>query len=144
MGRKRNLYTDKFKLDVVREALRASEKQAEIAVKHDISPGTLSEWIQLFIDGKLETEEVRQLKEKNARLEEEKDMARNHLRRMEFRHSSTMKEFIRGWITKLLTKYTGKEVFLLQSSKRWLHKIRYFSDKMSGQRAWLNSPNFGF
>ena len=64
MGRKRKLYTDKFKLDVVREALRASEKQAEIAVKHDISPGTLSEWIQLFIDGKLETEEVRQLKEK--------------------------------------------------------------------------------
>ena len=30
------------------------------------------------------------------------------------------------------------EVFLLQSSKRWLHKIRYFSDKMSGQRALLN------
>ena len=65
MERKRKLYTDKFKLDVVREALRASEKQAEIAVKHDISPGTLSEWIQLFIDGRLETEEVRQLKEKN-------------------------------------------------------------------------------
>ena len=65
MEKKRKLYTDKFKLDVVREALRASEKQAEIAVKHDISPGTLSEWIQLFIDGKLETEEVRQLKEKN-------------------------------------------------------------------------------
>ena len=66
-------------MDVVREALRASEKQAEIAVKHDISPGTLSEWIQLFIDGKLETEEVRQLKEKNARLEEEKDMALKEL-----------------------------------------------------------------
>ena len=45
MGRKRKLYTDKFKLDIVREALRASEKQAEIAVKHDISPGTLNEWI---------------------------------------------------------------------------------------------------
>ena len=79
MGRKRKLYTDKFKLDVVRESLRASEKQAEIAVKHDISPGTLSEWIQLFIDGKLETEEVRQLKEKNASLEEEKDMALKEL-----------------------------------------------------------------
>ena len=49
MGRKRKLYTDKFKLDVVREALRASEKQAEIAVKHDISPGTLSEWIPLTL-----------------------------------------------------------------------------------------------
>lgn len=41
MEKKRKLYTDKFKLDVVREALRASEKQAEIAVKHDISSGTL-------------------------------------------------------------------------------------------------------
>ncbi len=37
--------------------MRASEKQAETAVKHDISPGTLSELIQLFIDGKPETEE---------------------------------------------------------------------------------------
>ena len=43
MERKRKLYTDKFKLDVVREALWASEKQAEIAVKHDISSGTLSD-----------------------------------------------------------------------------------------------------
>ena len=48
-----------------------------------------------------------------------------------------MKELIRAWITRLLTKYTGKEVFLRQSSTRWLHKIRYFSDKMSGQRAQL-------
>ncbi len=57
--------------------MRASEKQAEIAVKHDISPGTLSEWIQLFIDGKPETEE--QLKEKIVRIEEEKDMALKEL-----------------------------------------------------------------
>lgn len=43
MERKRKLYTDKFKLDVVREALWASEKQAEIAVKHDISSVMMSD-----------------------------------------------------------------------------------------------------
>ncbi len=57
----------------------ASEKQAEIAVKHDISPGTLSELIQLFIDGKPETEEQKQLKEKIARIEKEKDMVLKEL-----------------------------------------------------------------
>ncbi len=59
--------------------MKASEKQAEIAVKHDISPGTLSELIQLFIDGKPETEEQKQLKEKIASIEKEKDMALKEL-----------------------------------------------------------------
>ncbi len=66
-------------MDVVLDALGASEKQAETAVKHDISPGTLSKLIQLFIDGKPETEEQKQLKEKIASIEEEKDMALKEL-----------------------------------------------------------------
>ena len=36
-------------------------KQAEIAVNYYISPGTLNEWLLLFIDGKLETEEQKPL-----------------------------------------------------------------------------------
>lgn len=74
MGRKRKVYSDKFKCEVVREALKAESKQAEVAVKHDVSPSTLNEWIQLFIDGKLETEEQRSLKEKISQLEEKNEM----------------------------------------------------------------------
>ena len=74
MGRKRKAYSNKLKIEVVKEALRSGGKQADVAVKHDISPSTLNEWIQLFIDGKIETEEQAELKAKISQLEEKNEM----------------------------------------------------------------------
>lgn len=45
MGRKRKDFSDKFKIEVARKALKKREKEAEVAVKYNIAPGTLSEWM---------------------------------------------------------------------------------------------------
>ena len=55
MGRKRKDFSDKFKIEVAKEALKKRAKETEVAAKYNIAPSTLSEWMELFLDGKLET-----------------------------------------------------------------------------------------
>ncbi len=57
MGRKRKDFTDKFKIEVAKEALKKRAKEAEVAAKYNIAPSTLCEWMELFLEGKLETDE---------------------------------------------------------------------------------------
>ena len=68
MGRKRKDFSDKFKIEVAKEALKKRAKETEVAAKYNISPSTLSEWMELFLDGKLETEEQKALREENEKL----------------------------------------------------------------------------
>ena len=63
MGRKRKVYTDKFKIMVAKAALKAGANRAEIATKHSVSPSMLSEWTEQFLDGKFETDEQKALRE---------------------------------------------------------------------------------
>ena len=41
MGRKRKEYSDKFKIEVAKEALKTKAKEAEVATKCNIAPSTL-------------------------------------------------------------------------------------------------------
>ena len=68
MGRKRKDFSDKFKIEVAKEALKKRAKETEVAAKYNIAPSTLSEWRELFRDGKLETEEQKALREENEKL----------------------------------------------------------------------------
>jgi len=68
MGRKKKSFTDKFKIEVAKEALKKRAKEAEVAAKYNIAPSTLSEWMELFLEGKLETEEQKALRLENERL----------------------------------------------------------------------------
>ena len=63
MGRKRKDFSDKFKIEVAKEALKKRAKAAEVAAKYNIAPSTLSEWMELFLEGKLETDEQKALRE---------------------------------------------------------------------------------
>ena len=65
MGRKRKDFTDKFKIEVAKEALKKRAKEAEVAAKYNIAPSTLCEWMELFLEGKLETDEQKALREEN-------------------------------------------------------------------------------
>ena len=73
MGRKRKDFSDKFKIEVAKEALKKRAKETEVAAKYNISPSTLSEWMELFLDGKLETEEQKALREENEKLRAKQD-----------------------------------------------------------------------
>ena len=53
MGRKRKAYTDNYKIDAVKEALHNGADRAEVAIKYNIAQSTLSEWIAMFLDGKI-------------------------------------------------------------------------------------------
>ena len=68
MGRKRKDFSDKFKIEVAKEALKKRAKEAEVAAKYNIAPSTLSEWMELFLEGKLETDEQKALREENEKL----------------------------------------------------------------------------
>ena len=73
MGRKRKDFSDKFKIEVAKEALKKRAKETEVAAKYNIAPSTLSEWMELFLDGKLETEEQKALREENEKLRAKQD-----------------------------------------------------------------------
>lgn len=73
MGRKRKDFSDKFKLEVAKEALKKRAKEAEVAAKYSIAPSTLSEWMEQFLEGKLETDEQKALREENERLRAKQD-----------------------------------------------------------------------
>ena len=68
MGRKKKDFTDKFKIEVAKEALKKRAKESEVAAKYNIAPSTLTEWMNLFLEGKLETEEQKALRQDNERL----------------------------------------------------------------------------
>ena len=68
MERKKKDFTDKFKIEVAKEALKKRAKESEVAAKYNIAPSTLTEWMSLFLDGKLETEEQKALRQDNERL----------------------------------------------------------------------------
>lgn len=68
MGRKKKDFTDKFKIEVAKEALKKRAKEAEVAAKYNIAPSTLSEWMEQFLEGKLETDKQKSLREENDRL----------------------------------------------------------------------------
>lgn len=68
MGRKRKDFSDKFKIEVAKEALKKRAKEAEVAAKYNIAPSTLCEWMDLFLEGKLETDEQKALREENEKL----------------------------------------------------------------------------
>ena len=70
MGRKRKDFSDKFKLEVAKEALKKRAKEAEVAAKYNIAPSTLSEWMEQFLEGKLESDVQKALREENDRLRE--------------------------------------------------------------------------
>ena len=74
MGRQRKHYTDKFKYEAVKEALKAGANRAEIAVKYNVSPSCLSEWVESFIEGKFETEEQKSMRQKIAELEAKNEL----------------------------------------------------------------------
>lgn len=85
MGRKRKAYTDNFKIDAVKEALHNGANRAEVAIKYNIAQSTLSEWIAMFLDGKILTDEQKALEEKIAVLEKQQEtmlmgLARSSLR----------------------------------------------------------------
>ena len=42
MGRKRTDFSDRFKIEVAKEALKKRAKEAEVAAKYNIAPSTLS------------------------------------------------------------------------------------------------------
>lgn len=73
MGRKRKAYPDKFKIDAVREALQGGAGRTEVAIKHNIAQSTLSEWITMFLEGKILTDEQKALEEKIAVLEKQQE-----------------------------------------------------------------------
>ena len=68
MGRKRKGYSDSFKIEVARAALDKRAKKADVATKYNVSPSMVSEWSELFLEGKLETEEQKKLREENEAL----------------------------------------------------------------------------
>lgn len=68
MGRKKKDFSDSFKIEVVKEALKKRAKETEVAAKHNVAPSTLNDWIQQFMDGKLETEEQKRLRKENEEL----------------------------------------------------------------------------
>lgn len=74
MGRKRKVYTDKFKYQAIREALKAGANRAEVAAKFGVAPSCLCEWVDLFIDGKFETDEQKKLKQQIAELEHKNEL----------------------------------------------------------------------
>lgn len=74
MGRQRKHYTDKFKYEAVKEALKAGANRAEVAVKYNVSPSCLSEWVENFIEGKFETEEQKALKAEMQKLREQNEL----------------------------------------------------------------------
>lgn len=73
MGRKRKAYADNFKIDAVREALKSGADRSEVAIKYNIAQSTLSEWIAMFLDGKILTDEQKALEEKIAVLEKQQE-----------------------------------------------------------------------
>ena len=74
MGRKRKVYTDSFKYQAIREALKAGANRAEVAAKYGVAPSCLSEWIELFIDCKFETEEQKRLKRQIEDLQQKNEL----------------------------------------------------------------------
>lgn len=74
MGRQRKTYTEKFKIDAVREALKNGVKREDIAIKNNIAQSTLSEWIEMFLEGKILTEEQKALEERIAELEKQQEV----------------------------------------------------------------------
>ena len=74
MGRKRKAYQDKFKIDAVREALHSGTDRTEVAIKYNIAQSTLSEWITMFLEGKILTDEQKALEEKIAILEKQQEI----------------------------------------------------------------------
>ena len=42
MGRKRKDFSDKFKIEVAKEALKKRAKETEVAAKYNIAPSTLN------------------------------------------------------------------------------------------------------
>ena len=74
MGRKRKVYQDKFKIDAVREALHSGADHTEVAIKYNIAQSTLSEWITMFLEGKILTDEQKALEEKIAILEKQQEI----------------------------------------------------------------------
>lgn len=74
MGRKRKAYQDKFKIDAVREALHSGADRTEVAIKYNIAQSTLSEWITMFLEGKILTDEQKALEEKIAILEKQQEI----------------------------------------------------------------------
>ena len=73
MGRKRKAYTDNYKIDAVKEALHNGADRAEVAIKYNIAQSTLSEWIAMFLDGKILTDEQKALEEKIAVREKQQE-----------------------------------------------------------------------
>lgn len=73
MGRKKKDFTDKFKIEVAKEALKKRAKESEVAAKYNIAPSTLTEWMNLFLEGKLETEEQKALRLENERLRSQQE-----------------------------------------------------------------------
>jgi len=67
MGRNRKRYTDDMKISIAQEALRAKDKDAEIASKKGIAPSTLCEWKEALLNGDLKTQKE---KGQQARIEE--------------------------------------------------------------------------
>ena len=58
----------------MKEALKAEANRAEIAVKYNVSPSCLSEWVESFIEGKFETEEQKSMRQKIAELEAKNEL----------------------------------------------------------------------
>jgi transposase-like protein len=73
MGRKRKTYPDHFKIDAVKEALQSGVDRSEVAIKYNIAQSTLSEWIAMFLDGKILTDEQKALEDKIAVLEKQQE-----------------------------------------------------------------------
>ena len=126
MGRKRKAYPDKFKIDAVREALHSGADRTEVAIKYNIAQSTLSEWITMFLEGKILTDEQKVLEEKIAILEKQQE--------------TILMELGKKQLEIDLLKKNGAKLTISEQCKQIEVKtygclIRYFWKKMSGQRA---------
>lgn len=58
-----------MKISIAQEALRAKNKDAEIAARNGIAPSTICEWKKAFLNEELKTKKEKELLAKNAELE---------------------------------------------------------------------------
>lgn len=71
MGRNQKTYTDEFKLEVVKEALKKDRTDTEVATQYDVPPTTLSDWKKAFCNGEIKTDSMKQLEKKYEQLQKQ-------------------------------------------------------------------------
>lgn len=72
MSKQRRQYTEEFKAMVALEAISGKATLQELAVKHGVAPGQISEWKQMLQQGSAQLFERKNKSDKHVRLLEKK------------------------------------------------------------------------